>query len=71
MESRASNRVFPLAFPSFLSTDHPLNQLILVLGSSMLSPCQPEMGTKATDLGLYPIFLMYVLTSFWISLKRD
>ena len=37
----------------------------------MLSPCQPEMGTKATDLGLYPTFLMKVEVSLIISLKRS
>ena len=52
MESRALKRVFPLALPSFLSMLHPLNHFMFVLSSSMLSPCQPEMGTNATALGL-------------------
>ena len=52
MESRASSRVMPLALPSFLSTFHPLYQVMLVEASIMLSPCQPEMGTKATAAGL-------------------
>ena len=30
----------------------PLNQPMFVDSSIMLSPCQPEIGTKATDLGL-------------------
>ena len=58
MASRALIRVLPLAFPSFRSTDQPLYQLMLLDSSIMLSPHQPEIGTKATDLGLYPIFLM-------------
>merc|ERR1719510_473021 len=37
----------------------------------MLSPCHPEIGTKATAAGLYPTFLMNPLTSFWISSKRS
>lgn len=41
-----------------------INELTFALSSNMLSPTQPEMGTKATDLGLYPIFLMYAETSF-------
>merc|ERR1719415_472132 len=52
MESRASRRVIPLALPSFLSTFHPLYQVMLVEASIMLSPCHPEMGTKATAAGL-------------------
>merc|ERR1719361_92346 len=52
MESRASRRVMPLALPSFLSTFQPLYQVMLVEASIMLSPCHPEMGTKATAAGL-------------------
>merc|ERR550534_3139575 len=52
MESRASRRVMPLALPSFLSTFQPLYQAMLVEASIMLSPCHPEMGTKATAAGL-------------------
>ena len=37
----------------------------------MLSPCHPEMGTKATPLGLYPTFLMKLEVSLIISLKRS
>ena len=37
----------------------------------MLSPCQPEMGTNATVLGLYPTFLIKLEVSLMISLKRD
>lgn len=70
MESRASMRVLPSAFPSLRSIAHPLNQGILSLGSSMLSPCHPEMGTKGTALGLKPTFLMYEDTSRLISSKR-
>merc|ERR1719445_1863448 len=67
MESRASRRVVPLAFPSLRSTFHPLYQDMFVLVCSMLSPCQPEMGTKGTATGLYPTFLMKPETSFLIS----
>merc|ERR1719245_2783316 len=70
IESRASKRVVPEAFPSLRSTFHPLNQSMLVEVSNMLSPCHPEIGTKATAAGLYPTFLMNPLTSFWISSKR-
>merc|ERR1712203_1227437 len=52
IESRASRRVMPLALPSFLSTFQPLYQPMLVEASIMLSPCHPEMGTKATAAGL-------------------
>ena len=48
MQSRASSSVVPLAFPSLRVTFHPLNQSVLALGSSMLSPFQPEIGTNAT-----------------------
>ena len=37
----------------------------------MLSPCQPEIGTKATCFGLYPTFLMKLEVSLTISLKRS
>merc|ERR1719430_2936460 len=67
IESRDSRRVVPLALPSLRSTAHPLYQLMLVEVSIMLSPCHPEIGTKATDAGLYPTFLMNPPTSFWIS----
>uniref|UniRef100_A0A452FJJ7 Uncharacterized protein n=1 Tax=Capra hircus TaxID=9925 RepID=A0A452FJJ7_CAPHI len=52
MQSRASSRVVPLALPSLRVTFHPLNHGILALGSSMLSPFQPEIGTNATVSGL-------------------
>merc|ERR1711970_227170 len=52
MASRASRSVVPLALPSFLSTFQPLYQDMLELVCSMLSPCHPEMGTKATPAGL-------------------
>merc|ERR1719342_544711 len=67
MESRASRRVVPLALPSLRSTFHPLYQFMLVEVLIMLSPCHPEMGTKATAAGLYPTFLMKPPTSFLIS----
>merc|ERR1712156_538893 len=51
-------------------TSHPLYQDMLVEGSNMLSPCHPEMGTKATAAGLYPTFLMKDWTSLMISSKR-
>src|SRR5438105_13054110 len=35
------------------------------------SPCHPEMGTKATVLGLYPTFLMKLDVSLTISSYRD
>merc|ERR1712226_724155 len=70
IESRASSKVVPLALPSLRSTFQPLYQAMLVEVLIMLSPCQPEMGTKATAAGLYPTFLMNPLTSFWISSKR-
>merc|ERR1740128_1034562 len=53
MLSSASRRVTPL--PSLLLlflTFHPLNQVMFLLGSSMLSPCQPEIGTNGTASGL-------------------
>merc|ERR1719239_446634 len=58
MASRALIRVLPEALPSFLSIAHPLYQLMFEDSSSMLSPFHPEIGTKATHLGLKPIFLM-------------
>merc|ERR1719383_1028202 len=71
MASMASKRVIPVSLTSFLSTFfsmfHPLYQGMLVEASNMLSPAQPEMGTKATEAGLYPTFLMKPDTSFWIS----
>merc|ERR1719431_2392744 len=57
IESRASRRVVPLAFPSLRSTFHPLYQDMLVLVCNKLSPCHPEMGTNGTATGLYPTFL--------------
>lgn len=57
MESSASSRVMPTTFPSFLVIFQRLNQDILLLGSIMLSPCQPEMGMKATASELKLIFL--------------
>merc|ERR1719309_1933500 len=51
MESRASRRVVPLAFPSFLSTAHPLYQDMFLEVSNMLSPCHPEIGTNGTEAG--------------------
>merc|ERR1719189_990491 len=66
-ESRASRRVMPLALPSFLSTLHPLYQDMLVDAWIILSPCHPEMGTKGTEAGLYPTFLMKPETSLLIS----
>uniref|UniRef100_A0A5F9DR60 Uncharacterized protein n=1 Tax=Oryctolagus cuniculus TaxID=9986 RepID=A0A5F9DR60_RABIT len=52
MQSRASSSVVPLALPSLRVTFHPSNHGILALGSSMLSPFQPEIGTNATASGL-------------------
>uniref|UniRef100_G1TUT3 Uncharacterized protein n=1 Tax=Oryctolagus cuniculus TaxID=9986 RepID=G1TUT3_RABIT len=49
---RDSANVVPLALPSLRVTFHPLNHGILALGSSMLSPFQPEIGTNATVSGL-------------------
>ena len=54
MESRASKSVVPLRVPSLEVTSQPLYQDMLVEVSIMLSPCHPEMGTKATAAGLYP-----------------
>merc|ERR1712183_978114 len=56
--------------PSFVSVVHPLYHGILPDASIMLSPCHPEIGTKATVLGLYPTFLTYPSTSFLISVNR-
>jgi hypothetical protein len=39
--------------------------------SGHTSPCQPEIGTKGTDLGLYPTFLMKLEVSLTISSYRD
>ncbi len=52
MASRASRRVVPEALPSLRVISQPLYQDMLVEVDSMLSPCQPEMGTKATAAGL-------------------
>merc|ERR1719342_2007483 len=52
MVSRASRRVVPDALPSFLSMFHPFHQPMFLEALNMLSPCQPEMGTKATAAGL-------------------
>ena len=70
----SSDSIILIPVYSFLSaflTDQPLNQGIFGLASNILSPCQPEMGTNGTVSGLYPIFLMYAETSFFISLKRS
>ena len=56
MESRASKSVVPLRVPSLVVTSQPLYQDMLVEVSIMLSPCHPEMGTKATAAGLYPTY---------------
>ena len=56
MESRASKSVVPLRVPSLEVTSQPLYQDMLVEVSIMLSPCHPEMGTKATAAGLYPTY---------------
>jgi len=50
----ASRRVNPLEAPALVSLAQPLNQGMLEDFSIMLSPCHPEIGTKATVLGLYP-----------------
>merc|ERR1719300_952308 len=63
MESRASRRVVPLAFPSLRSTFHPLYHDMLELVCNMLSPCHPEIGTNGTATGLYPTFLINPDTS--------
>lgn len=67
MASIASRRVFPFEIPALVSFCHPLNQLMLLDSSIMLSPCHPEMGTKATVLGLKPTFLMKLDVSLTIS----
>merc|ERR1719300_1920681 len=46
---------------------HPLYQDMLVEGWIMLSPCHPEIGTNGTAAGLYPTFLVKLLTSLEIS----
>lgn len=70
MASMASRRVLPVDLPAAVSLVQPLYQGQLVEGSIMLSPSKPEIGTKGTDLGLYPTFLMKLVTSLMISLKR-
>jgi hypothetical protein len=52
MASMASKRVLPLTAPDFVSLVQPLYHVMLGDSSNMLSPCHPEMGTKATALGL-------------------
>uniref|UniRef100_A0A8I5NKA4 Uncharacterized protein n=1 Tax=Papio anubis TaxID=9555 RepID=A0A8I5NKA4_PAPAN len=52
MQSRASSSVVPLALPSLRVTFRPLNQGMLALGSSMVSPFQPETVTNTTVSGL-------------------
>ena len=68
--SIASRRVFPLEIPALVSFCHPLNQPMLVDSSNMLSPCHPEMGTKATVFGLNPTFLIKLDVSLTISSYR-
>lgn len=65
--SIASSKVFPLDTPALVSLFHPLNQPMLTDSSNMLSPCHPEIGTKATVLGLNPTFLMKLEVSLTIS----
>uniref|UniRef100_A0A8I5R221 Uncharacterized protein n=1 Tax=Papio anubis TaxID=9555 RepID=A0A8I5R221_PAPAN len=57
MQSRASSSVVPLALPSLRVTFHPLNQGMLALGSSMLSPFQPEIGTTSLTISSYLFWL--------------
>ena len=71
MASMASKRVLPLVAPALVSLFHPLYQGMLADSSNMLSPCHPEMGTKGTDLGLYPTFLMKPEASLTISSYRS
>ena len=67
MASMASRRVLPVTSPDLVSFFHPLYQGMLVVASTMLSPCHPEMGTKGTFLGLNPTFLMKLEVSLMIS----
>merc|ERR1712072_1237986 len=52
MASMASTSVLPVALPDLVYFSQPLYQGMLVVASIMLSPFQPEIGTKATVLGL-------------------
>ncbi|KAF9799326.1 hypothetical protein SFRURICE_000834 [Spodoptera frugiperda] len=63
-------RHLPSTLPSLRSMVQPLNQGILSEGSSMLSPCQPEIGTNATVAGLYPSasnLCITCLVVWWLS----
>ena len=70
MASMASKRVLPLDFPALVSLSQPLYHGQLGELSIMLSPLKPEIGTKGTDFGLNPTFLMKLEVSLTISAKR-
>ena len=70
MESMASRSVFPDVLAAFVSFSQPLYHGQLEETSIMLSPLKPEIGTKGTDLGTNPTFLMKLEVSLTISLKR-
>lgn len=67
MASMASRSVLPVASPDLVSFFQPLYHAMLVVASTMLSPCHPEMGTKGTFFGLKPTFLMKLDVSLMIS----
>lgn len=71
IESMASRSVFPLVLAAFVSLSQPLYHGQLGETSIMLSPLKPEIGTKGTDLGLNPTFLIKLEVSLTISLKRS
>lgn len=56
MQSKALSSVVPWALPYLVVTLNSLNQDML--GSSMLSPFQLEIGTSATVSGLWTLFSM-------------
>ena len=67
MQSIASKSVFPELLAAFVSFSQPLYHGQFGETSIMLSPLKPEIGTKGTDLGLNPTFLMKLEVSLTIS----
>lgn len=57
--SKAPMRFFPSTLRSVRSTCHLSNQDILSNDTNAQSLCHPEIGTKTTPVGLYPISSIY------------
>merc|ERR1712093_417083 len=67
----ASRRVLPEDLPALVSFSQPLYHGQLEELSIMLSPLNPEIGTKATVFGLYPTFLMKLEVSLVIPASNS